>query len=148
MTIDPVVKILTVGLDPKAAFDLFTTRIGDWWPSETFSVSAGQDKPARSVKMEGRVGGEIVEIAADGSRHVWGTLTQWTHGEVFATTWHPGRSPDIATQVNVTFEADGAGTRLTLTHSNWEALGEEAVQTREGYDGGWVKVLARYEAAE
>lgn len=147
MSTDPVVKTIHVALSPQAAFDLFTKRIGDWWPVETFSVSAGQGKPSQSVTLAGGIGSEIVEIAADGSRHVWGTVRDWAPGKSFVTTWHPGREASFATKLLVAFASEGDGTRVTLTHSNWDVLGEEAVSSREGYDGGWVVVLGQFEAA-
>lgn len=147
MNTDPIVKTIHVALSPQAAFDLFTARIGDWWPVAVFSVSAEQGKPSQSVTLAGGVGSEIVEIAADASRHVWGTIQEWEPGQSFATTWHPGRGETFATMLHVAFASDGNGTRVTLTHTNWEVLGDKAASTRTGYDGGWVTVLGQFEAS-
>ena len=55
-----------------------------------------------------------------------------------------GREP---TRVDVTFTEDGAGsTSVRLVHTGWEVWGAEAPETRSGYDGGWVEVLAGYVA--
>lgn len=145
MTLPPVIKTLHVPLTPATAFDLFTAQIGTWWPTEIFSISAEQGKPSRSVDVQGHVGGEIFEIADDGSRHVWGTVTDWNPGMLFASTWHPGRTAATVTHIRVVFEAKGQGAKVTLTHSNWESLGEEAPHIREGYESGWGVVLARFE---
>jgi hypothetical protein len=49
--------------------------------------------------------------------------------------------------VEVIFTADGAGTRLTLTHRGWENRREEAQKFRDGYYVGWGVVLGKWEAA-
>lgn len=147
MTSDPIVKTLHVPLDPDAAFDLFTTRIGAWWPADRFSISAADGKLPQAVEFEDGVGGEIVELAHDGSRHLWGTVTAWTPGEGFAATWHPGRSKDAATHLAVTFENDGDGTLITLTHSGWQSLGHQAATLKNEYFSGWDIVLGRLSAA-
>jgi hypothetical protein len=58
-------------------------------------------------------------------------------------TWHPGRSVDTAQTVEVRFTAEGAGTRVDLTHSGWETLGKEALETWKGDDTGWDIVLGK-----
>ena len=146
MTTDPIVKTIQVPLPPDAAFDLFTARMGDWWPVESHSVSAGQGAPSRSLTMEARLGGEVVEVAADGMRHVWGEILEWAPGSALRMTWHPGKMADQKTEVRVTFEADGAGCRVKLTHAGWEAL-EDGAKLRNGYNSGWVGVLERFAQA-
>ena len=144
MALDPVEKSVVVGLDPQAAFFLFTDKLESWWPVARHSVSASAKEVPQTVSMAAGVGGEIIEIGFDGTLHVWGKVTEWAPGEVVAFTWHPGRSADMQTDVRVTFAREGAGTRVTLVHSNWEILGDEAEAVRGNYDAGWVGVLAEY----
>ncbi len=136
--IEPVKKTLHVPLTTEKAFDLFTTRMGEWWPTETHSIS-GSD--AADVTVEPREGGKIIEKAPDGATHDWATVTTWVPGERFAFDWYVGRDPSQATQVDVGFVAEGDGTRVTLVHDGWEALGDEAAGLREGYHSGWDGVL-------
>jgi hypothetical protein len=56
----------------------------------------------------------------------------------------PGRTPATAQVVTVSFHAQGDSTRVTLTHSGWEALGDAAAETREGYTHGWDIVLGQF----
>src|ERR1700754_3574750 len=49
----PIVRELVVPVGPTEAFDLFTAKIGDWWPR---AFSEGGDALA-GVVMEPRVGG-------------------------------------------------------------------------------------------
>jgi hypothetical protein len=36
---------------------------------------------------------------------------------------------------------------VELEHRGWERAGESGAKSRDGYDGGWNLVLARYAAA-
>lgn len=132
---EPLIKTVRVQAGPDRAFALFTTRMGEWWPLATHSVGATD---AIDVTLEGRVGGEIVETLRDNSTSVWGTVTKWDPPAVVAFTWHPGRTASQATQVEVSFTADGTGTRVELVHTGWEARDAAA---RNSYDSGWDFVL-------
>lgn len=142
--LDPVRKSVTVRLAPDRAFELFTARIAEWWPLATHSI--GQER-AQTVVFEGREGGRVYERTTDGVVHHWGTVLVWAPPERFVTTWHPDTPPDQAQRVEVRFLPEGTGTRVELTHTGWEALGERAADYRNGYDGGWVGVLDLYAAA-
>ena len=65
-------------------------------------------------------------------------------GQAPAFSWHPGREPESAQWVDVEFVAVGAGTRVTLTHGGWEALGEIAPILRREYASGWRDVLEKH----
>jgi len=138
--IDPVRKTVTVEAGVSAAFHRFTAELGAWWPLGTFSVSLSGEATA---EMEGRVGGRILE-RHDGEEHMWGMVTAWEPPRRVAFTWHPGREASTAQAVEVTFESTGTGTRVTLVHTGWEALGEDAPGTRARYDTGWERVLGDY----
>jgi len=56
-------------------------------------------------------------------------------------SWYVGRPETEATTVDVRFEPDAEGTRLLLTHSGFDILGEKGEQNRNGYDGGWNGIL-------
>ena len=125
------------------AFELFTARLGEWWPLATHSVG---EETARDVAMECRRGGQIVETLADGSTSVWGTVTDWASPQLVAFTWHPGQPEAEATRVEVSFVAAGKGTEVTLRHSGWSNR-PDGVRARSQYDGGWDLVLARFTAS-
>jgi hypothetical protein len=40
--------------------------------------------------------------------------------------------------------AEDSGTRVELTHSGWEKLGDAAASQRERYDRGWGTVFERH----
>lgn len=141
-SIPPIRTVVAVGWSPEDAFERFTSQLGRWWPLATHSV--GQDK-ADSVIFQGRVGGELIETWHDGTRSVWGTVVEWDPPRFVSFTWHPGRDPEGAQRLAVTFTPDGGGgTRVQLVHSGWETLGADAVEMRAGYVSGWAGVLGLY----
>lgn len=140
--VEPIVKTVVVDCAADKAFDVFTRQTTNWWPRDKHAVSAMNGESAKSVTIEGHVGGAIYEIMPDGSRIEWGIVTAYTDGESIAMTWHPGTGPEEATEVSVSFKAsEGGKTEVTLVHSNWDILGEAAQVNRDGYDGGWVFVF-------
>jgi uncharacterized protein YndB with AHSA1/START domain len=125
------------------AFRIFVDDIDSWWPLSTHSI--GQDK-ASSCLFEGREGGRIYETQADGSLHMWGTVTTWEPPARVVFSWHPGRDAATAQEVELRFVPLDNGTRVELEHRRWETLGDRAAETRDGYQTGWVRVLTRYVA--
>lgn len=136
--IEPVVKTVRVPVGARTAFERFTKEIGRWWPRATHSV--GQED-CESVHWDGPEGAELYEVMENGERSVWGTFTEWDPPNAFAMTWHPGRGPEAAQEVRVTFTEENGETVVTLRHSGFEALGDSAPDTRDRYDGGWQSVL-------
>jgi uncharacterized protein YndB with AHSA1/START domain len=139
--IEPVVKEVTVPVAPGTAFERFTGGLDLWWPRNTHSVSEAE---CVSVGVEARMGGALFEVDRTGARHVWGTIQAWAPPQGLSFTWHPGRSPDTAQLVRVTFEPHSEGTRVRLEHRGWEALGDEAQTMRDRYLRGWTVVLGDY----
>src|SRR6185295_18241147 len=137
----PLHKSITVNADQKSAFRRFTTEMTSWWPLQSHSV--GQANTERVV-FEGRVGGRIHEVFRNGGESVWGTVKVWDPPSRVAFTWHPGDAPDTAQLIEVKFIAQGNQTRVELTHSGWEALGDRARIARRGYPIGWAYVLRIY----
>jgi uncharacterized protein YndB with AHSA1/START domain len=141
--IEPVRKQLMVGLPVEAAFKLFTEGMGRWWPLMTHSVGEEQ---AETCFLEGWVGGRIVEVLKDGSQSEWGRVLTWEPHQQVSFQWYPGREPDTAQVVRVTFSEIPTGTLVELVHVGWETLGDKAQATRDGYETGWDYVLAKYAA--
>ena len=142
--ITPIHKTRTVGLEPAAAFELFTTRMGSWWPLTTHSIA--QEK-AIGVRFEGRVGGRVVELTEDGTEHPWADVLAWDPPHRFLLAWHPSIDPDAASMLDVRFISIESGTRVEIEHHGWEEFGSaEGASLRDQYDPGWEAVLSRLEA--
>lgn len=139
-TTAPVVKSVTVPCPVERAFELFTSQINAWWPLASHSVGGTE---ARTVEMDCRLGGQIVEVVSDGSRATWGTISSWVPPHQIAFSWHPGLPETEATQVAVTFRPGKQATLVTLTHTGWEVRADGS-EARQGYDTGWDLVLAPF----
>ena len=140
----PVEHSVQVALTPSEAFELFTRQMARWWP---FRGHSCWGEEAAEVLFEPRVGGAVTELARDGRRMAWGTITEWSPPGGFAMRWFPGLDEAQATLLRVRFVAAGVGrTEVSIHHSGWEARGDEAQGKREGYGEGWPAVLARYQA--
>jgi uncharacterized protein YciI len=132
----PIRREILVDADPATAFDVFTGRIGQWWPLDDLSVYGAGGTVAFAD-------GRIVERSEAGEATVWGTVTRWEPAAAVAFTWHPGGPPDEASNVEVIFTAADAQTLVTLTHAGWEQFTDPAAARAE-YDLGWPVVLSRY----
>jgi uncharacterized protein YndB with AHSA1/START domain len=137
----PLRKSVTVPVSKSEAFTRFTADIAKWWPLSSHSVG-GDD--ATGVVIEPRVGGSVYERQGD-ITHPWGAVLAWNPPHSFRMTWHPGRSPETAQEVEVRFIDAGSGTRIELVQTGWEKLGDAAPRTRMGYESGWNAVLAKLE---
>jgi Activator of Hsp90 ATPase homolog 1-like protein len=127
---------ILVAADPQVAFRVFVERIGQWWPLAEHSVYGAE----ASVSFDGD---DLVEIAPDGQRCVWGSVTAWHPGDEVAFTWHPGGDAARASHVTVTFRRSGEQTLVTLVHRGWEVFADPTAARAE-YEQGWPTVLGRY----
>jgi uncharacterized protein YndB with AHSA1/START domain len=137
----PLVKTVVVPTTPDRAFTLFTAELGRWWPLATHSVRGEQ---ATDVRLEGAVGGQIVEYDASGPVGSWGTVSDWDPPHTVSFTWHPGSDPKEAGHVTVRFTASSDGTEVELTHTGWERR-PDGTTARENYDTGWTFVLRHFQ---
>jgi len=139
--IPPVVKSIRINLTVEAAFRLFTTEITRWWPLASHSVFGDE---AVSCHLEGFVGGRFYEVHKDQRQSEWGRVTVWEPPRRVAFSFYPGRKLDDSTEVEVTFQPEAGGVRMTLTHRGWEHCSPQFQAERDGYDRGWDLVLGKY----
>ena len=133
-----------VACPAEHAFAVWTSRIGTWWPPD-HTVSGEADL---TVVLEGVVGGRIFERTSEGVEHDWGTVTIWEPPTTLGYSWHLGRDPEDATDVEVHFVAqDEATTRIEIEHRGWERLGESALAWRDRNRIGWETMLPHLVAA-
>ena len=140
---DAIRKTIAVDAAPEVAFRVFTEQMGTWWPLATHTLLGGRGE---DVLVEPHVGGRVYERAGSEEAR-WGEVLAWEPPTRFAMTWEITNDRGSATEVDVTFAPDGAGTRVELTHSGWERLRSDVEETRASYDPGWDFVLARYAAS-
>lgn len=144
VSIEPVVKTVTVACTPEEAFRCFTADFAMWWPGATHSVvayaSEFKDKPT-AVIFEPCISGRIFERTRAGEEYAWGSVLVWQPPTRVAFSFHPGRDAKEAQTVEVTFSATPEGTIVVLTHSGWEKLSAKAQQARDSYNQGWEGVF-------
>lgn len=143
--LDPIVKSIDVPCPQQRAFEIFVHEMSSWWPLDKFTISAMAGEPTPSLSVEARKGGKIVEVAADGTEHYWGTILNYDPHDYLSMDFHitrPGipRGPGSQVEVRFTPVSDDR-TRVELTQSGWEAFGEQAEMMRGGYGMGWTMIF-------
>jgi DNA-binding transcriptional ArsR family regulator len=137
--IAPVTKTRELGVGVEVAFELFTTRIAEWWPVASYSI---HHEDVADVRFEGRVGGRVVEITNDGTEYSWAHVLAWDPPNRLALSWYPDVEPIASSIVEVRFTPlSEARTRLDLEHRGWEEFGPEGAGLRDRYESGWDAVL-------
>jgi uncharacterized protein YndB with AHSA1/START domain len=138
---------VTVPLTRERAFELFTARMGAFWPAE-HSIGTAE---IADVVVEPRAGGRWFERGIDGSECDWGRIAVWEPPDRVVLLWQIGvdwtMHPDLETDVEVTFTSDGPGrTRVDLIHRHLERYGDQAEAMRAVFDSpdGWTGTLIRF----
>jgi uncharacterized protein YndB with AHSA1/START domain len=144
-----VIKVshtLTVEAPIERAFAVFTEGFGGWWPA---SHHLGESELVDAI-IEPRAGGRWYERNADGSEGEWGHVLAWEPPRRLLLAWQLDADwrydPDLVTEVEVRFEADGENTRVAFEHRHLERMGARAEEVRRSVDSpeGWRGILARY----
>ena len=145
MSIAPIVRRIEVTAPPARAFELFTRKIGRWWPK-----GIGKN-PLATVVLEPRVDGQWFECDAQGNETHWGKVLAWEPpgrvllGWQIDTNW--AYDPSLLTEVEITFAPSGnGGTLVTLEHRNLERFGTDAARHVERLGNGWPARLADFAA--
>lgn len=141
--LEPLISTIEVPCGQEKAFSVFVNEMGGWWPLDKRSMSLmNGGKPPKSLTVEPRQGGKIVETSQDDTVHHWGTITSYDPHSGIDMDFHMGMPPENASLVEVRFVAlEAERTRVALTQSNWEAFGDMAEMMRNGYGSGWVLIF-------
>src|SRR5262249_28092997 len=107
----PVIdKSVVLPCAPDRAFAIFTGEISRWWPPERRHT----DDPASRITLD--AAGPFFEEAADGTTVPLGRRRAREAPARLLLDFYPGTDPDRPTEVEVAFEAEGAGTRVRVRH--------------------------------
>jgi uncharacterized protein YndB with AHSA1/START domain len=79
-----------------------------------------------------------------GGETPWGTELAYDPPHRLAFSWVVELAAGQEQLVEICFLSEDGGTRVELTHSGWEKLGNAAASQRERYDRGWGTVFARH----
>lgn len=120
----------------EGAFRMWTEDLGRWWPLAEHSIGKAD---AIGCCIEPGIGGRLYETGRTGEQRLWGRVALWEPPRRLAYSWHPDGDLSERTMVLLMFTPlVPTRTRLTLTHSGWQA-GQE--KRRAGYNSGWDGVL-------
>ena len=142
----PVKKSVTVPTTPERAFEVFTAGFDRWWPR---SHSVGE-APLKEAVIEPRAGGRWFGRLENGAEALWGDVLVWAPPGRVVLAWRLGADwrydPALLTEVEVTFAAEGAATRVTLEHRLLENMGAAGEGARAMFDsdGGWGMLLGLF----
>lgn len=153
MTAEPIPHVrhaITVPVDQSSAFELFTERMGDWWPQEHWiGVS-----PKVGISLERRVGGAVCEIGTDGSECLTGRVLEWEPPRRVVISWQisahwtPEPDPARASEYEVLVTQTAAGSAsVEVTHRHFERHGADAgrsISAAVGGPQGWPYVLDNF----
>jgi len=142
--LDPIVKTIEVPCPQQQAFEVFVNEFNTWWPLK-YSVSGMGGDIAKSVSIEPKAGGRIVDIGHDDTEHLWGTVNIYDPYALFSMNFHMGvPAPETASVVEVRFTVMSAeSTRVELTQGNWEAFGDMAADMHAGYGSAWGNIFEK-----
>jgi uncharacterized protein YndB with AHSA1/START domain len=128
----PIEKTMVVAQPVEEAFRIYTEELGRWWPLQSHARNTERRDTAA---LEPGIGGRLYERTRDGEELDWGEVQVWDPPHRLVHSWHLGR-PE-ATEVELRFTPEGAGTRVELVHRGWDGLGDEGAGRRSRYDSGW-----------
>ena len=146
MSIAPIKRSVQVKVAPAQAFELFTARMGDWWPK-------GKTIGKRShvaITVEPMPGGKWAERDDDGAEMQWGKVLAWEPPSRLLLAWQLNSEfvfdPDLVTEVELTFAPIEDGTLVSLEHRHLERFGDAAERVAASLAGGWSPRLENYAA--
>ena len=131
-----MVKSVTLPLAPAAAFDLFTQKIGEWWPPDRRHT---QDPRSEIFLL---ATGRFYERARDGREVELGYVRSWDVPNRILLDFFIATGPERPTEVEIAFVSRGAGTEVTVMHRprpSSEALWSERAPR---YESSWDVVLS------
>jgi uncharacterized protein YndB with AHSA1/START domain len=142
-------KVVRVSAPPLVAWRVFTEKMGSWWPLASYKI--GRAKAVDAV-IEPSVGGRWYERGEDGSTCDWGRVLSWEPPTRLVLSWEIDadfkHDPNLKTEVEIRFVADGEGTRVELEHRHLDALGLRRDEIRGLFDSemGWTQLLNAFAA--
>lgn len=131
-----IVQSVVLALPPAEAFSLFTLRISAWWPQDR--RHSGEADSRIILEASGR----FCERARDGREIELGRVTLWDEPRRILLDFYVATGPEQPTEVEVRFEPEGEGTRVTVRHGPKPASALLWDERSPRYAAAWQDVLA------
>lgn len=131
-----IVKSKVLACDVARAFQLFTSRAGEWWPPRLRHTG---DVASTIGMLET---GRFFERAGNGHEVELGVVRVWEPPHRLVFDWYPGTDAEHPTRVEIHFLPESASaTRIEVRHDATPAS-EALFPTRAPrYDAAWSLVL-------
>lgn len=122
---------LRVKAAPARAFAAFVDEIGDWWrPNTLFQTTP---RPPGRLAFEPGEDGRLVETLANGKVFEIGRIRAWEPPHRLVFSWRQASfPPELATEVEVRFEAVGEETRVSVEHRGFTEVPADSA-ARHGF---------------
>jgi len=128
-------KSVFLRCQPQEAFELFATRISEWWP-----VTHRPTKdPESELFLE--ESGRFWELARDGREMELGRVRVWEPPHRLALDFYLGTNAEQPTAVEITFTAEDEGTRVTVHHQAKPESADLWNQRAPVFERSWESVL-------
>jgi hypothetical protein len=131
-----MVKSVVLPLAPVAAFELFTQKIGEWWPAD---LRHTQDPASEIFLLES---GRFFERARDGREVELGHVRCWDLPNRIVLDFFIATGPEKPTEVEIAFAAQRGGTQVTVIHRPKPASAALWTERAPRYARSWDAVLA------
>ena len=147
--VDSIRRQIVVTASRERAFEVFTSRMTTWWPSDHHIGSA----PIEQIVIEPREGGRWFTRHTDGTETSTGYVAAWEPPDRVVVTWQIAPDwrydPSLVTTVEVRFVEEAPGrTRVELEHRDLDRFGPEADRMRATFEdpGAWTATLEAFAA--
>jgi len=144
-------KVVSVRAPQKLAWQVFTGKMGSWWPLASYKIGKAT---AVDAALDPYVGGRWYERGDDGSICQWGTVLVWEPPSRLVLSWDIGADwqydPTLKTEIEVRFIPEGGDrTRVELEHRHLHRYGAHRDKMRAVFDteGDWGRLLDAFARA-
>lgn len=141
-------KVVNVRAPQMVAWQVFTGKMGTWWPLAFYKIGKAT---AVDAVLEPHVGGRWYERGDDGSICQWGSVLAWEPPSRLVLSWDIGADwqydPTLKTEIEVRFIAEGSDhTRVELEHRHLDRYGAHRDKMRAVFDteGDWGRLLEAF----
>jgi len=144
-----VTLTVTVEASQATAFRTFTEDMGSWWPKEHHLLEGTLDK----MVFEPVVGGDVYDLATDGSRCRWARVLAYDPPERVVISWDISLAWQLETDLDRTSEVEvrfvklgPSTTTVELEHRHLDRHGEGWEPMREalGSPSGWGGTMRQF----
>lgn len=129
-----------IAAPPARVWEALTKEIAAWWGAPYLYSTAASAEPAKDIRLDARLGGELFEDWGGGDGAVWGRVVEMRRGvllELVGTFCVTGATHGV---VDFELEAKGKATILKFSH---RAIGDfdDPEKLAAGFSEGWKDLL-------